>query len=135
MIAEGIATLAAEMIFGNDGSSAGDSVAWAATELYPLAGIHLSPADQAELRQITTARRHLRAVGSNAALLLHERGASEAEVLDYLLRYGAGTLDEARQRLRFIRHPLWRTYTFTYTSGYDLLKQWIGNRLNGLSRS
>lgn len=128
VIAEGIATLAAEMIFGNDGSSAGDSVAWAATELYPLAGIHLSPADQAELRQITTARRHLRAVGSNAALLLHERGAGEAEVLAYLLRYGAGTLDEARQRLRFIRHPLWRTYIFTYTSGYDLLKQWIGNR-------
>ncbi len=128
VIAEGIATLAAEMIFGYDDSPTGDSVAWAAAELYPLAGIHLSSAAQAELRQINTARRHLRALDSNAALLLHERGASEADVLAYLLRYAAGTLDEARQRLRFIRHPLWRTYIFTYASGYDLLKRWIGNR-------
>lgn len=121
VISEGIAMLAADMIFGD---AAG---AWAAAELYPLAGIVGDPQQE---QQIATARRHLRAVAANAALLLHEQGAHEQEVLAYLQRYGMGTAAEARQRLRFISHPLWRTYIFTYYVGRDLLARWLarGNR-------
>ncbi len=121
VIAEGIAMLAADMIFGDHAS------AWAAAELYPLAGIVGDPQQE---QQIATARRRLGAVAANAALLLHEQGAPEAEVLAYLQRYSMGTAAEARQRLRFLSHPLWRTYIFTYYVGHDLLARWLarGNR-------
>lgn len=121
VISEGIAMLAADAIFGED------AYTWAAAELYPLAGIVGNPQHE---QQIATARRHMRALTANAALLLHEQGAPPAEVVAYLLRYGMGTAAEAEQQVRFISHPLWRTYIFTYYVGRDLLARWLarGNR-------
>jgi hypothetical protein len=117
VISEGIATLAADMIFGDD------AYLWAAEHVYPLGGIVGDPEREARL---ASAQWSLRALSGNAALLLHEQGADPEEVVQYIMRYGLRTEREARQSLRFISTPLWRTYTFTYFVGRDLLGRWIG---------
>jgi hypothetical protein len=121
VISEGIATLAADMVFGDDAST------WAAEHIYPLAGITGDP--ERETR-IAAAQWTMRAISGNAALLLHEQGADPEEVVAYLMRYGLRSEREARQSLRFISTPLWRTYTFTYYVGRELLGRWLaaGNR-------
>lgn len=116
VISEGIATLAADMIFD------GDAYAWAAGQIYPLGGIVGDPEREA---RIAKAQWSLRALSGNAALLLHEQGAAPDEVVQYMMRYGLRSEREARQSLRFISDPLWRTYTFTYFVGRDLLGRWI----------
>lgn len=117
VISEGIATLAESIVFPDDSSAD-----WAAEHLYPLAGLTGDP--ERELR-VSRARAMLRAVNGNAALLLHEEGRSEQEVLAYLMRYGLHDEARARQSLRFLADPLWRAYTFTYHVGRDLLRRWI----------
>jgi hypothetical protein len=41
------------------------------------------------------------------------------------MRYGLRSEREARQSLRFIATPLWRTYIFTYFVGRQLLGAWL----------
>lgn len=116
VIAEGIATLAAELIFGEEAEQ------WMAETVYPLGGIVGDPVRE---RQINQAQRNLRALSGNAALLLHDQGADPEEVVRYIMRYGLRSEREARQSLRFISTPLWRSYTFTYYVGRELLGRWI----------
>lgn len=116
VISEGIATLAPEIIFGTDAAT------WAAAEIYPLAGRDGDPERE---QQVAAAGRALRALGANAALLLHEEGTDPEEVVRYMMRYGLSTEREARQSLRFISDPLWRAYVWTYHVGRDLLERWI----------
>lgn len=116
VIAEGIATLAADMIFGPEAHT------WAATHLYPLGGIAGDPEREA---RIAAAQWSLRALSANAATLLHARGADPEEVVAYIMRYGLRTEREARQSLRFINTPLWRTYAFTYFVGRQLIDAWL----------
>lgn len=116
VISEGIATLAAAQIFGDEAHT------WAAEQLYPLGGIAGDPERE---RQIEQAQRTLRALSSNAATLLHERGADPEEVVRYIMRYGLRSEREARQSLRFVSTPLWRSYAFTYFVGRDLIGRWL----------
>lgn len=127
VISEGIATLAADIIFGDE------AFAWAASEMYPLAGIDSDPQREAT---IAAASRNLRALAANAALLLHEQGADPEEVVAYIMRYGLRNESEARQSLRFISDPLWRAYVFTYYVGRELLGDWIdrGDRIQRFGR-
>jgi hypothetical protein len=60
----------------------------------------------------------------DAALLLHHRRVPVDEVLAYLRRWTLVDDARARQVLRFLRHPLWRTYTTTYVEGGPLLRRW-----------
>ncbi len=124
VISEGIAMLAAEIIFGDQAAT------WVVQEVYPLGNI----AGQFEQEQrISAANWVLRALSANAALLLHEQAADAEEVVQYIMRYGLRTEQEARQQLRFISTPLWRAYTFTYHVGRDLLQRWFA-RGNTLTR-
>ncbi len=116
VISEGIATLAADTIFGDE------TTHWAAEHVYPLGGIAGDP--EREMR-IAAAQWNLRALSGNAALLLHEQGVDPEEVVRYIMRYGLRSEVEARQSLRFIATPLWRIYTFTYFSGRELLGRWL----------
>jgi hypothetical protein len=67
----------------------------------------------------------------DAALLLHDRGASEDEVVAFLRRWMLVPENRARQSLRFLAHPLWRAYTSTYVEGYRLLSAWLDARPAG----
>ena len=74
---------------------------------------------------IGRARRILRGIGGNAALLRHADGRSHEEVVDYLVTVGHASRERAEQRLRFIEHPLWRAYSFVYREGEVLLGRWL----------
>jgi hypothetical protein len=117
VISEGIATLAETVVFPE-----GEGARWQAEHLYPLAAISGDPEREA---RIARAQATLRAVSGNAALLLHQEGRTDEEVLAYLMRYALRAENEARQSLRFISDPLWRAYTFTYHVGRDLLRRWL----------
>ena len=117
VISEGIAVLAEEFAFGTT-----DQADWLATVLMPAAGLTIDPDVH---RRIARASRHLRAVGSNAALLYHLEGRSVREVVQYLQHYGLGTEAEAEKRFSFISNSLWRPYIFTYSVGRELLGAWI----------
>ena len=117
VISEGIATLAQSIIFTPEAASE-----WRGSRLYAPLGLPIDPAQEV---QIERAMRQLKSVGANAALLLHDDGAPEDEVVAYLVRYGLETDARARHRMRFLSDPLWRAYVFTYHVGFDLLGAWL----------
>jgi hypothetical protein len=117
VISEGIATLAESVIFTPE-----ELAAWLAEAVYPAAGVHGDPERDAA---IFRGQQALRAVNANAALLLHQEGASEEDVVAYLMRFGLRPEPEARRSLSFLTDPLWRPYIFTYHAGRDLLGQWL----------
>lgn len=117
VISEGIATLAESIIFMPE-----EVVAWQREHLYRPVGIDVDPARE---RQIAEAQRALKSVGGNAALLLHDEGVGEDDVVAYIERYGLETPERARHRFSFISDPLWRAYVFTYHIGYELLGAWL----------
>ncbi|CAN5429906.1 hypothetical protein BH09CHL1_BH09CHL1_04220 [soil metagenome] len=117
VISEGIATLAAGWIFDGD-----EADRWIADDLKQATGIVLDPEREFA---IDRAGKAFRAIGANAALLLHDRGASEDEVVAYMMRYGLEEETRARHRMKFIGDPLWRAYIFCYHAGRDLLSAWL----------
>ena len=117
VISEGIATLAETIVFPGD-----EAIRWQVADLYPAAGVR-GDAEQ-EIR-VQRAQRVMRALSSNAGLMLHSDGRSEGEVVAWLKRYGLRTEAEARHSLRFLTNPLWRAYVFTYHAGRDILSAWL----------
>ena len=117
VISEGIATLAESMIFRQ-----AEGTRWQAEHVWQPFGIDADPDREA---RIIDAQWVLRSVGGNAALLMHQEGRPEEDVVRYLMEYGLSTEEEARHRVRFIADPLWRPYIFTYHVGRDLLGRWL----------
>jgi hypothetical protein len=117
VISEGIATMALEMIFPNDSHHE-----WNATTLFPAAGIAADEATIETLRAASQAFAMMRYVSGNAAILHHTGQLDKEQTIDYIRAYGLSTPERAAQSYRFITHPLYRSYPFTYTSGYDLIK-------------
>ena len=117
VMSEGIATLAESIIFGPE-----EAAAWRNEHLYRPVGIEVDP--KREL-QIVQSQQALTSVAGNAALLLHEDGLPQNEVVDYFATYALESPERARKRLSFIADPLWRAYVFTYHVGYDLLGAWL----------
>ena len=117
VISEGIATLAEKMLFDPH-----ELVRFRRERVYPAAGITGDPEREVA---IGAATRILRSVPGNAALLLHEEGRDQEDVVAYLQHYGLTTEAEARQSLHFIADPLWRAYIFTYHVGYELISGWL----------
>ena len=89
------------------------------------------PFDGELAERVAGAVRGLDPARQDAALLLHDRGASEDEVVAFLTRWMLVSERRARQSLRFLSHPLWRAYTTTYVEGYRLLSRWLDARLFG----
>jgi hypothetical protein len=81
--------------------------------------------------RVAEAVRGLDRARQDAALLLHDRGASPDEVVAFLTRWMLVPEARARQSLRFLSHPLWRAYTSTYVEGYRLLSAWLDARPAG----
>ena len=95
-----------------------------AQEVYADLGIRYD-GDRAEA--LTAARAQLGSLGQDAALLIHDAGASEDDVVAYLQRWGLETPDRARKSLEFLTDPLWRAYVSTYVEGERLLRAWLGS--------
>jgi hypothetical protein len=75
---------------------------------------------------IAEARRSLRRVGVDAALMIHEDGASVEEAEAYVQRWSLSTPEEAAHSVSFVIDPTWRAYTLTYSAGQELCEAWVG---------
>ena len=115
LVSEGIASLAAEILLGDEEERV-------IAEHVEGTGVRYDP----ELsRRVKEASRPFGYVGGNVALLIHTRGASEEEAIEYSMKWGLSSRKRAEQAVRFITDPLWRSYISTYTAGYDLCRDWV----------
>ena len=85
-------------------------------------GIQLDDPELAERIGKVTGR--LRA-SLDAALMIHEEGASAAEATAYVEKWNLVAPDLARQSVRFVIDPTWRAYVITYTAGEDLCRAYV----------
>jgi hypothetical protein len=114
VLSEGIADNAQSVILTDP-----ELAAFSRDQLYPEA--HLTGVDVEQQIHLSKASQKLRWVGCNAALLLHREGRPPDEVQQYVERYGLRTLQEAKQTMKFIQNPLFRSYIFNYATGKALL--------------
>ena len=116
VIMEGIAVTAVEIIFPDD-----TQYDWIADVLLPAAGIGgLETA--VSLQKISKAAAKLRYVSGNAAIKYHTGELTREQTIDYIQTYALATPERAAKSFSFLSHPLYRSYIFTYTQGYDLMK-------------
>ena len=120
-MAEGLADLGVQASIGEGWGP------WAAEILGDL-GLRF---DGHVAERLSAATAPLNRVRQDAALLLHDRGASADEVVAFLTRWMLVPEARARQSLRFLSHPLWRAYTSTYVEGDRLLTAWLDARPDG----
>ena len=80
-----------------------------------------------QLWQVQEAMLQMRWVTGNAAILFHTGQLSSEQTVEYLQTYGLTSPDRANKTLAFITHPLYRSYPFTYTEGYDLISKAAGS--------
>jgi hypothetical protein len=116
LIAEGIATLAAEMVVEDEDE---------------LTARHLAPLEVEYDAESAVRIRRARApivdvVGTNAALLMYERGVPEDEAREYVKHWALTSDRRADQMIRFITDPMWRAYVPTYSDGYRVCGAWVG---------
>jgi hypothetical protein len=117
VLSEGIAETGEELVLDDD----------AREQAYAILRRHgLEVPDPALARRVAGAGEALRSVGLNAALMIHEDGASEEAAAEYVARWGLRPLDEARHSVSFVTDPTWRAYTITYTAGRDLCRAYVG---------
>ncbi len=118
LMAEGLADLGIKVTVGEG---------WGAWTENILRDLRL-PADGELAQRVAKAAAPLNDVRQDAAILLHDKGREQEEVLDYLQRWTLGTRERAQQSLRFLTDPLWRAYTSTYVEGHRLLSAWLDAR-------
>ena len=124
LMAEGLADHALAAAAGADWQE------WAAG-IYADHGLRF---DAGRARAVSNATADLLTVRQDAALALHDRGASADDVAAFLQRWLLATPERARQMLRFLTSPLWRAYISTYVEGYQLLGTWLDATPPGQSR-
>lgn len=95
-----------------------------------LEEVGLSGAEAQRVQDLRTASLLLVGVGDNQVLLLHEKGASDEEVVAYGSRYSLSSEKEEQTFLRSCKDPLWRSHRFTYTIGYNLIARLLNKSDN-----
>jgi hypothetical protein len=115
LISEGIATVAPALLLEGDGGAALAAVVHDA-------GIEL---DLAHALAVERALEPCRWVELNAALMLYDAGAGEAEARAYLERWGLLTPELAAHLIRFLDEPTSRTYIVTYPAGRELCRSYV----------
>src|SRR5256714_985190 len=115
LVSEGIAKLAPKVLLDGDGGPALAAVVHDA-------GIEF---DLAHARAVERALEPCQWAEVNAALMLHEGGASEAEAHAYLERWALLTPEIADHVIRFFTEPTSRTYITTYPAGRELCHSYV----------
>jgi hypothetical protein len=115
LVSEGIAELAPELLLEGGGAAALAAV-------MQHAGIEL---DLGHALAVDRALEPCRWAEVNAALMLHEAGASEAEAQAYLERWGLMSAQLAAHLIRFLGEPTSRTYVMNYSAGRELCRSYV----------
>jgi hypothetical protein len=124
LVAEGIAEVAPSLLLEG---AAGEALAAVVRE----AGVEL---DLGHALAVERAREPLAWAGVNAALLLHEEGAGDADAHAYLRRWGLMTDELAAHAIRFMHEPSSRTYVLNYAAGRDLCRAYLAGDPGRLRR-
>jgi hypothetical protein len=114
-VTEGIAVLAPEVLLEGEGGAALAAVIHGA-------GIEF---DLAHALAVRRAGEPCRWAEVNAALMLHDAGASKAETHAYLKRWALMTSKLAAHMIRFFTEPTTRTYILTYSAGGELCRSYV----------
>jgi hypothetical protein len=115
LVTEGIGKLGPDLLLEGEGGTV-------------LAAILLDAGVELDLAHALAVKRALepcRWAEVNAALMLHDGGASEAEVQAYLERWGLLTPEWSVHMLRFFTEPTSRTYVITYPAGGELCRSYV----------
>jgi len=116
VISEGIAELGLEIIFTES-----ELLNFLKNEMFPLFG--LKDIDIEKWNKIRKSLKELSSISGNAAILLLDRNKNEAEVINYLKKYGLQNEETAKKQIDFIK--TYRAYVFNYYYGYNLLKKYV----------
>lgn len=76
--------------------------------------------------EVDRARRPIRGLGLDAALIVHEHGGTVEEAQAYVERWGLRAPEQAAQSVRFVTDPTWRAYVVTYSAGQELCGNYVG---------
>ncbi|ADB31064.1 hypothetical protein Kfla_1972 [Kribbella flavida DSM 17836] len=117
VVSEGIGQLAPHVLLAGDGGER-----FAAT-LHD-AGI---PIDLTRELAIVKAREPLRWVEVNAALMLHQHGATLADTRSYIERWAALSPDLATTVAQYVDDPSSRTYVINYPAGLKLVGDYVNH--------
>jgi hypothetical protein len=118
LVSEGIATLAPDLMLEGEAGAALAAVVHAV-------GVDFDLGHALAVQQVLEPCRWAEV---NAALLLHEEGASEAEAHAYLVRWGLLSTDLAAHLIRFFTEPTSRTYITTYPAGRELCRAYVAGK-------
>ena len=117
VLSEGIAETGAELILD-------DAAKEEAFTILRRHGATLVDPDLSE--RISKIAEGLRTVGLDAALMIHEEGASVEEAQAYVEKWSLVTPDQAKHSVSFVTDPTWRAYVITYSAGRDLCRAYVG---------
>lgn len=115
LVAEGIATNAPSTLLDGEGGA-------------ELAAVMHDAGVDLDLARAVAVRRALepcRWAEVNAALMLHEADAREAEVRAYLERWGLMSPEYSAHMIRFFNEPTSRSYVMNYPAGRDLCGSYV----------
>ncbi len=115
LLAEGLADTALEALLGTVPQPA------LAELLHPL-GIHY---DTEVVAAVARASEALGSVRGNVALMLHDQGRPEDEVVAELEQWALLSHERAVKSISFLTHPTWRAYVFCYVAGYPLCRDFV----------
>ncbi len=118
LVAEGIAELAPSMLLDGDaGAALADVVHGAGVEF-----------DLAHALAVERAHEPCRWADVNAALMVHDQGATESDARAYLERWGLMTPQLSAHLIRFLQEPTSRSYILTYAAGHELCRAYVAGR-------
>lgn len=109
LVAEGIAETAADVL--------GPEAREAVLAIMRRHGIEYDADRSLAIRE---AFRPIRGVGLDAALLIHEDGASVEDAVRFVMQNGVSSEQRARHTVRFVTDPTWRAYVVCYSAGGEL---------------
>ncbi|HEX2110501.1 MAG TPA: hypothetical protein VHF67_03010 [Gaiellaceae bacterium] len=118
LVSEGIAEVAAQLLLESDG---GPVLAALARD----AGVDF---DLGHALAVERAREPCGWADVNAALMLHDGAATEAEAQAYLERWALITPQLAAHMIRFVTEPTSRTYVLNYSAGRELCRSYVGGK-------
>jgi hypothetical protein len=124
LITEGIAELAPHVLLDGDGGAAFAAV-------LAECGFEL---DLAHVLAVERAAEPCRWAEVNAAMMLHEESKSQAEVQEYLQRWGLMSSELAAHLIRFMNDRTSRTYVMTYPAGHELCGTYVSGDLDRFRR-
>ena len=116
LLSEGIAEIGREVVLDADSRAA----------LYAILERHGIVVDPELTEQIATTLEKLGTTGVDAALLIHEDGASKEDAKRYIEKWRLATPEQAAHSVGFVTDPTWRAYTINYTAGEELCRAFVG---------